>query len=157
MTFSSNHSSRLHCVTGVFALQSTHVQPISDDQTIAPPLRANLTARPRLQARLDNGLQPGQRLMLIAAPAGFGKTTLIAEWLAALSARTAAPRAAWLSLDEGDNDPVRFIRYVIAALQLIDPALGEATLDLLTVAVDARHRVDRNRVDGFDQRPGRAG
>ncbi|MFQ5578437.1 MAG: hypothetical protein ACE5G8_15755, partial [Anaerolineae bacterium] len=68
------------------------------------------------------------KLTLLSAPAGFGKTTLLAGW-----ARQAAParRVAWLSLDEVDNDPARFWAYVIAALQSVEPALGQTTLSLL--------------------------
>ena len=61
------------------------------------------------------------KLTLISAPAGFGKTTLVSEWLAAPSER--AP-AAWLALDEGDSDPTRFLTYLVAALQTI---VAEAT------------------------------
>jgi LuxR family maltose regulon positive regulatory protein len=72
----------------------------------------NLVARPRLTQRLDDGLRNGHRLFLVVAPAGYGKTTLVTEWLG----KTAIP-SAWLSLDEADNDPLRFFTYVAAALQ----------------------------------------
>jgi LuxR family transcriptional regulator, maltose regulon positive regulatory protein len=70
--------------------------------------------------------------MIVSAPAGFGETTLLAEWLAAESARPTNKRsAAWLSLDQGDNDPVTFWTYVIAALQTVAPGVGADTLTLL--------------------------
>ena len=62
----------------------------------------------------------GSKLMLISASAGFGKTTLVSEWIA-----SCGRPVAWLSLDEGDKDPVRFISYLVAALQTIKAGLGE--------------------------------
>lgn len=76
-----------------------------------PEARPGLVARPRLVARLNEGLRLGRRLTLVSAPPGFGKTTLIREWVMATERR-----AAWLALDEGDNDPARFVRYLAAAL-----------------------------------------
>lgn len=73
--------------------------------------------RPRLLDRLSHGL--ASRLILVSAPAGFGKTTLLSEWLA-----VCGRPAAWLSLDAADNDPVRFQRYLVAALQTIAPQIG---------------------------------
>ncbi|MCP4541042.1 MAG: helix-turn-helix transcriptional regulator [Chloroflexi bacterium] len=95
-----------------------------------PSTRSELVTRPRLIERLDAGLlgrnrlQKGlgfaRKLTLVSAPAGFGKTTLIGDWL------SGDERAfAWLSLDEGDNDLTRFLTYVVAALQQIDPNLGQ--------------------------------
>lgn len=67
-----------------------------------------------------------RRLTLVSAPAGFGKTTLIASWLHGLSNRKPAPpRIAWISLEDDDGDPARFFTYLIAALQTIDPCLGK--------------------------------
>jgi LuxR family maltose regulon positive regulatory protein len=81
-------------------------------------------SRPHLLARLDQGAE--RPLTLVSAPAGFGKTTLLAEWLAATPTRDRS--VAWVSLDQGDNDPTRFWAYVIAGLQAIWPALGATTL-----------------------------
>ncbi|MGD8793817.1 MAG: hypothetical protein PVF47_14795, partial [Anaerolineae bacterium] len=89
-----------------------------------PPIRPELVSRPRLIARLDTG--PDRKVALVSAPAGFGKTTLVAEWLAGQ-----ARPFAWLSLDEGDNDPVRFVTYLIAALQRVDEGLGQGVQTLL--------------------------
>lgn len=92
----------------------------------APTLRAELVPRPRLMARLTEGL--ACRLTLVSAPAGFGKTTLIAAWL-----RDAGRPYGWLSLDEADNDPSRFTAYLLAALQRIDPNIGQAAQAMMQV------------------------
>jgi LuxR family maltose regulon positive regulatory protein len=68
-------------------------------------------------------------LTIVAAPAGFGKTTLVSQWLAQADQPTA-----WLSLDEDDNDPSRFLTYLIAALQTRQPNLGARVLDLLAAS-----------------------
>ena len=91
-----------------------------------PPLRPNLVPRPHLIERLNHGIQLDNRLILVSAPAGFGKTTLVSEWVAG----NERP-AAWLSLDEGDNDPARFLAYLVAALQTITEDIGEGVLALL--------------------------
>src|SRR5215212_1014316 len=89
-----------------------------------PQPQPRVVLRPRLIERLNEGLQ--RRQTLISAPAGFGKTTLLSEWVAAL------PRpAAWLSLNEGDNDPARFLAYLVAALQTIAANAGEGVLGAL--------------------------
>ena len=88
-----------------------------------PEARANLVTRSRLVARLAEGLRLGRRLTLVSAPPGFGKTTVIREWVG-----SAGRRVAWLSVDEGDNEPARFIRYVIAALAQADDRLARALL-----------------------------
>jgi LuxR family maltose regulon positive regulatory protein len=82
-----------------------------------PPARAQLVSRPRLLDHLQRGLQG--KLTLISAPAGFGKTTLVGAWVAACGRPVA-----WLSLDEGDADPARFLTYLVAALQTIAPTIG---------------------------------
>ncbi len=84
-----------------------------------PPLRPNLVPRPHLIKHLNQGLQQGCKLTLISAPAGFGKSTLVSSWLA-----DSGVQAAWLSLDQGDNDPVRFWTYLIAAIQTIHQEIG---------------------------------
>ena len=95
-----------------------------------PRSRRDLVPRPRLSERLDRG--SGSKLMLVSAPAGFGKTTLLTEWLAAGPAAPADQRlAAWLSLDRGDNDLASFWTYVIAALRTAAPEVGESALALL--------------------------
>jgi len=89
-----------------------------------PLPRAHLVRRPQLAARLTQGVMGP--LTLVSAPAGFGKTTLLAQWLA----ESDMP-VAWLSLEAGDNEPVRFLSYLIAALQTLDPHLGAVALTLL--------------------------
>ncbi len=91
-----------------------------------PPLRPNLVPRPRLIERLNQGLKRNFKLILISAPAGFGKTTLLSEWV-----HNGDMSAAWVSLDRGDNDLTRFLAYFIAALQTIEPTIGNGALDLL--------------------------
>ncbi len=82
-----------------------------------PRLRPSLVPRPHLLEKLNRGLS--HKLTLVSAPAGFGKTTLISEWLAGCERPSA-----WLSLDESDGDLPRFLTYFIAALQRIFPGLG---------------------------------
>jgi LuxR family transcriptional regulator, maltose regulon positive regulatory protein len=101
---------------------------------IPPPLR-KIVIRPGLRERLDESLH--SKLALISAPAGFGKTTLVSEWAHALSAATPPVHVAWLSLDEGDNDPTRFLVYLATALQASAErqsplaSIGEGILDAL--------------------------
>jgi LuxR family maltose regulon positive regulatory protein len=98
--------------------------PILATKLYIPPPRPQAVLRPRLIERLNAGLHG--KLTLISAPAGFGKTTLISEWIAS------SPRpAAWLSLDEEDNDLTRFLTYLVAALQTCAPQLGVGLLRLL--------------------------
>ena len=92
----------------------------------APPVRSNLVPRPRLIERLNQGLQQNHKLTLVSAPAGFGKTTLVSEWVVGSDRPTA-----WLSPDEGDNDPIRFLTYLVAALQIIKENFAERVLALL--------------------------
>ncbi|MBN1976759.1 MAG: AAA family ATPase [Anaerolineae bacterium] len=80
----------------------------------APPPRPNLVERPRLIERLDEGLRLGHKLTLVSAPAGSGKTTLVSAWAA-----SQRHPVAWVSLDKGDNDLVRFWSYLAAALQTV--------------------------------------
>jgi LuxR family transcriptional regulator, maltose regulon positive regulatory protein len=99
-----------------------HIPTIRTDSPMRP--RSSLIPCPHLLERLNEGL--GGKFTLISAPAGFGKTTLVSEWLAHLTAP-----AAWLSLDEDDNELGRFMNYLIAALQTIQPDVGTEVLALL--------------------------
>src|SRR6266705_2113890 len=101
--------------------------PMLTTKLYIPRLRPNVVSRPRLIERLNEGLQ--RKLTLISAPAGFGKTTLVSEWVEGIEQPRA--RTAWLSLDEGDNDPARFLAYLVAALQTIAATLGEGVLGVL--------------------------
>ena len=89
-----------------------------------PAPRPGQVPRPRLTARLDEGLARG--LILVCAPAGYGKTVLLADW-----ARRGGHPAGWLSLDAGDNDPARFWRHAVAALDRARPGIGERLAPLL--------------------------
>jgi LuxR family maltose regulon positive regulatory protein len=100
--------------------------PILATKLYVPPSRRRVVLRPRLVERLDEGLAAGSRLTLVSAPAGFGKTTLVGEWVAGCGRP-----AAWLSLDEGDSDPSRFLTYLIAALQTVASGVGEGVSTVL--------------------------
>jgi LuxR family maltose regulon positive regulatory protein len=104
--------------------------PLLTTKFYIPRSRRDLVPRPRLIERLDRGT--ASRLTLVSAPAGFGKTTLLTEWLAARPAAPAGQRlVAWLSLDRADNDPASFWTYVIAALRTVAAGVGESALALL--------------------------
>ena len=92
-----------------------------------PPSPPKVVIRPRLIEQLTAGTLAGHKLTIISAPAGFGKTTLVSEWIARPRHRSPG-QVAWLSLDEGDSDPVRFLTYLIAALRTIAPDIGEGAL-----------------------------
>jgi LuxR family maltose regulon positive regulatory protein len=98
--------------------------PILATKLYIPPPRANIILRPRLLQRLDDGLS--RKLTLISAAAGFGKTTLISNWLASCQLPVA-----WLSLDDGDNDPTIFLTYLVSALQTIVVDMGAGALKML--------------------------
>ena len=122
--------------------------PILATKLYIPPPRPHVVLRPRLVERLNEGVQ--RKLTLVSAPAGFGKTTLVSSWIGSLqsspddSRADAAKRhqivnrqslivnrAAWLSLDEGDNDPTRFLAYFVAALQTVAAEMGEGVLAMV--------------------------
>ena len=94
-----------------------------------PPPRPDLVARPRLIERLEAGTRG--KLTLVSAPAGYGKSTLVSEWIA----RSNVPTA-WLSLDASDNDNPRFFSYLIAALQQINPDIGVDIQSILEAGTD---------------------
>ena len=118
----------------------TSLTPTLTTKLHPPRVSRELVVRPRLLDRLDRGLD--RALTLISAPAGFGKTTLVVQWLQRNDERgmmndEAAHhssflvhrfRTAWLSLDDGDNDPARFLAYLVAAFQTVQPDLGRAAL-----------------------------
>lgn len=110
--------------------------PILATKLYIPPPRPAVVLRPRLIERLNAGLHG--KMSLISAPAGFGKTTLVSEWVA-VSRKLPARPVAWLSLDEDDSDPARFLTYLVAALQTLlpseteksGPKLGDGALAML--------------------------
>jgi LuxR family maltose regulon positive regulatory protein len=99
--------------------------PILATKLYIPPPRSKIVLRPRLIERLNEEISSGCKLTLISAPAGFGKTTLVSEWVAS------DREAAWLSLDEGDNDLIRFLAYLVAALRTIVADIGAEVLNVL--------------------------
>ncbi len=135
-----------------------------------PALRRSLVLRKRLIDLLYEGIRQRRRLTVVSAPAGFGKTTLVSEWIA-----SGEIPAAWISLDEGDGDPSRFLTYLIAALQTLISGVGDGVLaalqssqpnsakDLLTtllnelssteddfaLVLDDYHTIDSKAVDGL--------
>ncbi|UCC75826.1 MAG: tetratricopeptide repeat protein [Anaerolineales bacterium] len=103
--------------------------PLLQTKLYMPPVRPELVSRPRLIERLNAGLD--RKLTLISAPAGFGKTTLVSEWVQAMSGATPPIAVAWLSLDEGDDDPTRFLAYLVAALRTTEANIGKGVLSAL--------------------------
>ncbi|GHO49285.1 LuxR C-terminal-related transcriptional regulator [Ktedonospora formicarum] len=108
-----------------------------------PRLRTSIVEREALLACLDTTTE--RKLTLISAPAGYGKTTIASAWAASRNARQEHPVVAWMALDEGDNDPVRFWRYFILACQVIYPGVGQAALDLL----QSSHQTQPDRLPGI--------
>jgi LuxR family maltose regulon positive regulatory protein len=100
-------------------------EPLIHTKLRLPFIRAELVTRPRLQEQVAQGLRGP--LTLITAPAGFGKTTLVASCVAG-----GGLPVAWLSLDRDDNQPGRFLRYLVAALQEVDPTIGSQAAQLGT-------------------------
>ncbi|MGD1993577.1 MAG: LuxR C-terminal-related transcriptional regulator [Anaerolineae bacterium] len=110
--------------------------PLLKTKLYVPPVRREFVARPRLIERLNTGLLEqgddfARKLTLVSAPAGFGKTTLVSEWIQAMDGDTAPIAFSWLSLDENDNDPTCFLAYAIAALQTIKADVANGVLSSL--------------------------
>lgn len=101
-------------------------QSILTTKLYTPPVRPKMIRRHQLLERLNKGLLHNHKLTLVFAPAGFGKTTLLSDWIAACGRK-----AAWLSLEQADSDLTRFLTYLVAALQKIAPGIGEGVADLL--------------------------
>jgi LuxR family maltose regulon positive regulatory protein len=107
--------------------QGTSSDPLLMTKLAVPSTRVSLVPRPRLRKRLEEGLR--RKLTLVSAPAGFGKSTLLSAGLAASSGNGGS--TVWLSLDSGDNDPARFWRYFVTAIDQVKPGSGESALALL--------------------------
>ncbi len=103
--------------------------PVLATKLFAPVRRPQLVARPRILERLDSSLGESHRLTLVSAPAGFGKTTVLGDWVAHLGGRRPSPRVAWLSLDEGDDDPARFLTHLAAAFAGVGLDVGSLAVD----------------------------
>jgi LuxR family maltose regulon positive regulatory protein len=99
--------------------------PLLATKLYYPPPRQEVVRRARLLTRLDECLS--RKLGLVSAPAGYGKSTLVIEWISQIP----QARISWLSLDEGDNDPARFLNYLIATIQKAEPSAGERALAML--------------------------
>src|SRR5512141_3477059 len=101
--------------------------PILSTKLHIPHTRINGVSRPRLTEKLRTGVTHPGNFVLLSGPAGFGQTTLLSEF-AALHQQSPI---AWVSLDEADNDPIRFWTYLIAACQSVQNDIGESGLALL--------------------------
>jgi LuxR family maltose regulon positive regulatory protein len=119
--------------------------PVLATKLFPPARRPQLVARPRVAERLHPTLDAGHRLTLVSAPAGFGKTTLLGDWLVDLDRQPGEVGVGWFSLDEGDNDPARFLAHLVAALQgaglhvdgsVLDPPPGSVEPAALTPLVN---------------------
>jgi LuxR family transcriptional regulator, maltose regulon positive regulatory protein len=97
-----------------------------------PSINSKQVSRPRLADLLNGGMD--KTIILVSAPAGYGKTTLVSKWL-----KDTGVSSAWLSLDAGDNDPTRFLQYLITAIQSITPSVGNDLLYMLQGAQPAQH------------------
>lgn len=104
--------------------QPNPAMPILHTKLHIPRVRSELVSRPRLTGQLNASLN--RVLTLIVAPAGSGKTTLVIEWQQQYS-----HPLAWVSLDTGDNEPIRFLTYLISALTMVDRTIGEQGLAAL--------------------------
>jgi len=104
--------------------------PVLATKLFVPPPRSHAVFRRRLIEKLDDGLASGHKLTLISAPAGFGKTTVLSEWVKARRRADPDLRVAWVSLDESDNDPVRFLTYLVAAFAAANDESGPVSGDL---------------------------
>jgi LuxR family maltose regulon positive regulatory protein len=121
--------------------------PLLATKLFIPRARQRLVSRPHLAERLDGCLS--RQLGLVSAPAGFGKTTLVSTWVQGVQVPVA-----WLSLDEADNDPTRFLRYLVAALQQIDPTIGQDIQGALDASPPPRiHAVIGALVNDLAARP----
>ena len=111
------------------AFSPAQFDPLLMPKLQLPRMQKALLRREPLLKMLDKGLE--YKLTVISGPAGYGKTTAITQWIAEQSARPDFPHVAYVTLDEGDNDPIRFWRYIIAACQKFHAGIGKEALDLL--------------------------
>ncbi len=111
--------------------------PVLSTKLFVPSGKPNLVSRPRLLQKLDGGLERSCRLTLVSAPAGYGKTTLVRDWLEWVEKSSGSlsdsRKFAWLSLDESDNDLSGFLRYFLAAIQRVEEKVGGQAQGLLSL------------------------
>ena len=124
----------------------TQPVPMHRAKLALPQTLFRLVPRHRLDARLDAAFSG--KLTLVIAPAGFGKTTAMAQWL-----RRSALKYAWLSLDEGDNDPVRFWTYLIGALETLPHDLGDTAHAMLRSSAPPWEAVISSLIDAMEAVP----
>ena len=131
--------------------------PILATKLYIPPPRLKIVLRPRLIERLNEGLSYGRKLTLISASAGFGKTTLVSEWVASPWHRPPGQvckrQVAWLSLDEGDYDPTSFPWLTVAALEIIVANFGAGSVEDAPIPSATVHRIDSENPAQRDHRP----
>jgi len=120
--------------------------PILTTKLFIPPIRPQSVARPRLFERLHQSLHA--KLILISAPAGFGKSILLSQWLHEQSLPVA-----WLSLDENDNTTTGFLTYMITALQTVDANIGQDVLAQLQAQANASHHALTSLINALAQLP----
>jgi len=108
--------------------------PILATKLFAPARRPQVVVRPRLTRQLDTTLDAGHRLTLVSAPAGFGKTTALSDWLAHLDRHQSQTRVGWLSLDDGDNDLTRLLTHLVAALHGVGLDVDKTVIESLHTA-----------------------
>lgn len=114
------------------------LQPLIKTKLFIPRLRKDYVPRPHLLEKVEKGAT--KTLTLISAPAGYGKTTLLAEWIDHLQSHVSPTQwsVAWFSLDAGDNDPIRFLAYLTATLEKVDLQLSSETQEFISSA-DSKH------------------
>ena len=127
-------------MTGFSSDEDEMAVPLLKTKLYIPLVRPGFVPRPRLIEQLNAGAH--RKLTLISAPAGFGKTTLLGEWI-----QQSSVPVAWVSLDKGDNDPARFWAYFVAALQTMQASIGKAALEVLPSSKVAT--IDRPSIEGF--------
>ncbi len=113
-------------LAAIFTYNGRMAETLLRTKLFAPPVRPNRVARPHLIQNLNQSLASGHKLALVCAPAGFGKTTLVRAW-----AEQCPHALAWLSLDADDNDLMRFLTYLVAAVQTVSPETGRGALAAL--------------------------
>jgi LuxR family transcriptional regulator, maltose regulon positive regulatory protein len=131
--------------------------PVLATKLFPPARRAQLVVRPRIAERLHSTLDAGHRLTLVSAPAGFGKTTLLSDWLIDIDQRQRDTGAGWLSLDDADNDLTRFLAHLLAALRTAELDVDAAVLESLSTApaADALTRILNDVARAGEREPGK--